>query len=235
VPPTVDVALAQPQTELRTFRDALRNISPPWLQRGTAQAILYAIGVQVDALGDALRAGVKMRFPGYYSMETLPLIGRERRIRRGRFESETTYASRLIPWLDHHRRRGGPYALLAQLHAYYAPNNFAIELRYASGRVYNMEISGTINRGDTVWTPPGDPAQWARWWLYYDWPTPVGDDGIWSDPGTWDDGGVWDSNLDPAEVRDLRLIPREWNAAHAIGRIVLETPLDTVNISAEGT
>jgi len=234
--PPVTTPLAQPQTELRTFRDAIRNISPPWLQVGTAQAILYAIGAQLDALGDALRAGVKVRFPGYYSTESLPLIGRERRIRRGRFETEATYATRLIPWLDHHRRRGGPYAMLAQLHAYYAPNNFGIELRYASGRNYTMEPSdGSIVRDDITWTPPGDAAQWARWWLYYQWPDPIGDDGIWSDPGTWDDGGVWDSDLAPSDVRDIRLIPREWNAAHAIGRIVLESPLDTITISAEGT
>jgi hypothetical protein len=234
-PPIVPPALATPQSELRTFRDAIRALSPPWLRRGTAQSILYAVAVQLDLLTDAARAALKSRFPGMYSNESLPLIGRERRIRRGRFESESTYASRLLPWLDHHRLRGGPYAMLAQLHAYYAPVNFPIELRYASGRNFVMSpADGSVLRGDVAWTPPGSAAQWARWWLYYQWPHPLGDDGVWSDPGTWDDGGVWDSNMAPSEVRDVRLIPREWNAAHAIGRIVLISTQDTIDISAEG-
>ena len=40
---------------------------------------------------------------------------------------------------------------------------------------------------------------------------------------TWGDGQVWGSSLTPAEVTDLRLVPREWNAAHCFGEIVLLT------------
>jgi hypothetical protein len=214
-----------PQTALRTFRDAIREISPWWLRGPIGGSVLYAIGSVVDHVADGLRAGVKLRFPSYYSNESLPLIGRERRIRRGRFESEAKYASRLLPWLDYHRLRGGPYALLAQVHAFYEPNNFPIELRYASGRNYVMDPSdGSVVRGDVVWTPPGGfLPRWARWWLIYTWGEAISDDGIWSDPGTWDDGGVWDTDLSAATVRDLRVVPREWNAAHAIGRITLDS------------
>jgi hypothetical protein len=222
------------QQKLTTFRDTIKKVSPTWLKTGVAETLLYAIAVTLDALGDGVAAGVKLRFPGMYSAESLPVIGRERRIRRGRFEPDSTYANRLIRWLDDHRRRGGPYALLAQLHAQYAPANFSIELRYASGRSFVMNLDGSVMRGDVVWTPPGDPARWARWWLFYQWPTAIDGDGVWGDPGTWGDGGVWGSNLTPVEIRDLRLVPREWNAAHAIGRLVLISPLQTVNISAEG-
>lgn len=223
------------QQRLVTFRDAIRRVSPWWLQSGTAERILYAVAVQLDALADGLVAGVKLRFPGVYTLESLPLIGRERRIRRGRFESDESYARRLGPWLDLHRVRGGPYALLAQLHAYYYPNNFPIELRYTTGRQFVMSpADGSVVRGDVVWTPPGLATRWARWWLFYTWPTPIQKDGVWGDPGAWGDGGVWGSNLSPAEVRDVRLIPREWGAAHATGRIVLVSPAQTVNISAEG-
>lgn len=234
-PPPVGAPSAIPQTALRTFRDAIREISPWWLRGPIGGGVLYAIAAQLDALTDGLRAGIKVRFPGLYSMESLPLIGRERRIRRGRFEGEAKYAGRLIPWLDHHRRRGGPYAMLAQLFAHYAPSNFEIELRYASGRRYEMDTSGTVLRGDIVWTPPGSSAQWARWWLIYQWPDVISDDGIWSDPGTWNDGGVWDCDLPAAEVRDIRMIPREWNAAHAIGRVTLESPGITITISVEAS
>lgn len=228
--------VALPQTVFRTFRDAAREITPWWLRGPRIGSVLYAMGSVADTLADALRAGVKSRFPGLYSGETLPLIGRERRIRRGRNESDETYASRLLPWLDHHRLRGGPYAMLEQLHAFYAPFNFPVELRYASGRRYTLSsFDGTISRDDVIWTPPGDPAQWARWWLIFDWPGDIGDDGLWSDPGTWDDGGVWDCSLSASEVRDIRLIPREWNAAHALGFVTIEGNDNTITISVEAS
>lgn len=232
--PPIGGPSAQPQTALRTFRDTIREISPVWLRGPIGGGILYAIAAQLDALTDGLRAGVKMRFPGLYSNESLPIIGRERRIRRGRFETDLTYASRLIPWLDHHRRRGGPYAMLSQLFAHYAPSNFAIELRYASGRRFQMDTAGAVVRGDIVWTPPG-VGGWARWWLIYQWPNVINDDGVWGDPGTWGDGGVWGCDLPSAEVRDIRLVPREWNAAHSIGRVTLVSPGITITISVEAS
>jgi len=229
--------VAFPQTVLRTFRDAIREISPWWLRGPVGGSILYAIGSVVDGLADAVRAGVKLRFPSYYSDESLPLIGRERRIRRGRFEVDSSYARRLLPWLDHHRLRGGPYALLAQINAFYSPRTFPVALWYASGRQFLMQPDGSITHVDNPWLPPDEAMpRWARWWLVYVWPDALSGDGIWSDPGVWTDGGVWDLNMSPSEVRDLRVVPREWNAAHSIGYITLNS-FDaggiTVTISVE--
>jgi hypothetical protein len=162
-----------------------------------------------------------MRFPGYYSVESLPVIGRERRIRRGRIETHEVYATRLRRWLDDHRRRGGPYALLAQLHAHFAPDNFPIALVYRNGRRFAMKADGTVTRDVIAWEPDHEPAKWARWWLIYQWPEELLDDGHWGDPGTWGDGGVWGSSLSPQQVTDLRLVPKEWNAAHCFGRLIL--------------
>ena len=219
---------------LRTFRDAIREVSPWWLRDKVGGGVLYAIGMELDRLCEDLRAGVKTRFPGFYSMESLALIGRERRIRRGRNEADGTYVTRLLRWLDDHARRGNPYALLAQVHAYYAPASFGVELRYVSGRRFAMDTSGNVVRGDVTWTPPGDPAQWSRWWLIYQWPDAIDDDGTWGDPGTWGDGGVWGCGLSPAEVRDIRLVPREWNSAHALGWVTLQSPGITITISVQG-
>lgn len=224
------------QTRLTTFRDTMRKVSPVWLQNGHAERLLYAIALITDALADGLVAGVKARFPGEGPDEALSVIGRERRIRRGRLEPAATYALRLHRWLDDHRRRGGPYALLGQLHAYYTPLNFPVELRYASGRNFVLSPDGTITRGEVVWTPPGpvEPAKWARWWLIYTWPHPIGMP-KWGEPGRkWGDGSVWGADLTPVQVRDLRMVPREWGAGHAIGRITLITPSRTITISAEG-
>lgn len=224
-----------PPSLRRRFRDAIRELSPPWLRGGLGEEILGAIAVQLDELTDRLVAGVRLRFPGLYGFASLPLIGRERRIRRGRLETDEVYVRRLGRWLDDHRRRGGAYALLGQLHAHYAPSAFPIVLRYASGRRYTMDAAGVVTRDVAAWAVPGGATpRWARWWLFYTWPDPVSDDGTWGDPGTWGDGGVWGSSLTPDEVRDLRLVPREWGAAHATGRIVLESPTMTISISVEG-
>lgn len=206
---------------LTTFRDALREISPSWLKRGRAEKFLYAFGVHIDLLGDSLVAGVKSRFPGLYSDDSLPVIGKERRIRRGRNETNEVYATRLLRWLDDHRVRGGHVALLAQLYAHFAPSNFQIDLVYYSGRAFSMDTDGEVTWTDIDWSPDPETARWARWWLFYDWPTSVGDDGLWGDAGTFGDGGVWGSDLTETEVTDLRMVPKEWNAAHALGKVVL--------------
>ncbi len=217
---------------LITNRDTIRERVPTWLRGTVLGGVLYSIATQVDALTEALTAGLKSRFPGYYSTDSLPLIGRERRIRRGRGgESDAIYAERLRRWLDDHRHRGGPYALLAQLHAHYAADPFEITLLYypsallGSGvaRRYVLEADGTVTRDTAFWIPDDDVVRWARWWLIYQWPAGVVDDGEWGDAGTWGDGGTWGSNLSPAEVDDLRAVPREWNAAHCFGRVTLLT------------
>lgn len=204
-----------------TFRDAIRRISPRWLQGGTAEKVMYSMAIQLDALTDSARAGIKLRFPGLYSPETLAMTGKDRRIRRGRYESDEVYAGRQLRWLDDHRRRGGPYALLEQIFAHYVPAPFAVALVYFSGRRFSMDTNGVISRDDITWQPDADTAKWARWWLFYQWPDPVSSDGLWSDPGDWDDGGVWDSDLTIEEVDDIRDLPREWNCAHAFGKVVL--------------
>lgn len=216
--------------DILTFRDRLKRIVPGWLRTRRTERLLYSIGLQIDAIGDATIAGVKLRFPGYYSDESLPIIGRERRIRRGRAESNSTYAARLARWLTDHRLRGGPYALLAQVHAHYAPNNFPVELIYRSGRTYAMDVHGNVTREDrdfnstnAVTFPDTEPERWARWWLIYYWPDALPDVGTWSEPGTpWGDPTtLWGYVITPDEIEDLRLTPREWNAAHAVGRVVL--------------
>lgn len=175
---------------------------PPWLSTGNAEKFLYAIGVHADMFADALIAGVASRFPNVYSDESLPIIGRERRIARGPNEASATYAARLRRWLDDHRRRGGPYALLAQLAAYYAPNGFRIDLFYKSGRHFTMQPDGTITRGlrDCSLVADANTEQWARWWLVYTMPAL------------------------PLDTADVLHVPHEWNAGHCIGYVTLITP-----------
>jgi hypothetical protein len=207
-----------------TFRDSLRKKCPPWLQGGWAEKVLYAIGVMIDALVDSANAAVRIRFPGLYSDESLPLIGRERRIRRGRNEPASTYSVRLMRWLDDHATRGGPYALLEQLHAYYADDPFPIRLVYRSGRCFDMDVDGEITMSDVVWSPDEEPECWARWWLIYQWPTSFPAARKYGDGTQYGQGRVYGSGLLSGEVADLRVIPRDWNTAHALGRLIVISP-----------
>lgn len=199
-----------PTREQLTFRDTMRSLCPPWLQNGLAEKILYSIGVHCDAFGDAVVAGVKQRFPGLYSFDSLVKLGRERRIERGLHETDGAYAERLTKWLRDHRRRGGPYALLAQIYLHYKPNTFPIDLVYVAGSArFHMAPDGTVARDLVSWSPDSDTSKWARWWLFY-----------YTD--------LW-ASVEPteAELQDLRLVPRAWNAAHCFGYIVLFPPTVT--------
>lgn len=182
-----------------TYRDATWQKSVTWLRKGRAQKLLYALAIQIDTLSDMLVSGIKLRFPGLYTYESLPYIGRDRRITRGRNETNTAYASRLQRWLDDHRHRGSGITLLQQLYIHYAPDNFPIDLVYKNGRRYRLATDGTITR-DTVTVVP--TAQWARWTLYYftdSFPDPLSD----------------------TDRSDLLTIPKQWIAGHALGRLIL--------------
>lgn len=205
-----------------TWRDRVRLVTPPWLRNGVAAKLLYAIAMQFDALTDMVTAAVKIRFPGLYSDESLPMIGRERRIRRGRVEPSATYAKRLPRWLTDHKTRGGPYAMLAQLFAYYDGNHFPIRLVYRSGRAFDMDVDGNVTMLDVTWNPDAVPEQWARWWLIYQLPDAIPAARKYGDPGLkYGAGATYGSGFTSTEIYDLRVVPREWNAAHAIGHLVL--------------
>lgn len=180
-----------------TYRDAILRYWP-WSQDGNIARVLYAMGTQFDSLADILVGGIRARFPGVYSDESLPLIGRERRIRRGLTESATAYAVRLCGWLDQHPYRGNPYALLAQLHAFLAPD-YQIDLQYRSGRRFVLDPDGTVTRSLSTVVPT---TSWCRWTLFY-----------------FTDSITYPSTQKQAE--DLTIVPKEWNAAHCSGRVLV--------------
>lgn len=206
---------------LLTIRDMMREKSPPWLRGRVGERFMYAVGVQFDAFVDAAVGAVKTRFPGLYHDDSLPYLGRDRRITRGRNETSAVFAVRLRRWLDDHRTRGGPYAMLAQLFAYYADAPVAMQLVYRSGRRYTMDVVGAVTRSDSPFAPDADALKWARWWLFMDWPDAIPPARTYGDGLLYGTDAVYGSGLTPAEVADIRLVPKAWNAAHAMGRIVL--------------
>jgi hypothetical protein len=199
---------------------------PKWAKAFRGSRLIYALGIHIDALIDGTVAAVRRRFPGLdgYGDEIEPL-GKERRIRRGRDEPDSSYASRLATWLDDHKTRGGPYAMLRQLHGYFvtAPRN--VDLIYENGRRYHMAPDGTVTMSDIAWvTPTATP---MRFWVVLEWIEGISGDGTWGDTGTWDDGGLWDFSLiDLSEdlAESLRLVPGDWQPAHVLQAYICVTP-----------
>lgn len=218
-------------TEPLTFRSSILQIVPRWLQGFIGGRLLYSFGLVLDGFFDLTSDGIKARFPGHSRQadDSLALVGNERRIRRGPNEARDIYASRLLTWWDDHKHRGGPYALISQVARFWQTtpgvDAFHFDLVYESGQAFRRVLNATFGPQDGVpaLSSPydSDTTHWARWWLVFDWPNTISDDGLWSDPGTWDDSGTWDTNLTEAQVAEVRLVPAEWNNAHCQGHVVL--------------
>jgi len=217
---------------LQLFRAKIFDFLPPWLGTGTAEKVMYTLGLHMDVALHQVTEALQHRFPGLLSSESLPLLGYERKMIRGRTETDETYALRMKGWRQKHLNRGGPYALLQQVYEHYAPNNFVVELIYCNGKRYTMDVNGgvTVDTAPVIsgigWTPD-DPSKWGRWWMFYHWPTTLPDLNTYGDAGLVYDGGtVFGSGLSSQEVADIREIPQAWNAAHSVGhsKIVLLNP-----------
>lgn len=204
---------------LVTFRDSLLQAVPRWLKLGRIGTLIYALGVHIDALGDQLVEGIRRRFPGLDSDDSLSLIGNERQIPRGPAETTPNYSARLREWLDTHRTRGDPYTMLDQLYKFFS-GTISADLQFWTGTVYHLASNGAITRQELGANFDSDTAHPYRWRLLIRWPSPI-------PQKAWGDGHrygatVWGSGLDPDTVAAVRTIPAWGNSAHALGTIIMQ-------------
>lgn len=216
-------------------RSTLLRILPKWLHNGNIGRVVYAIGLHLDALGDSCVAAVRKQAPEADSEDASALIQANRNIIRGREETWAGYCARVKTWRQAHRIRGGPYALLRQINAYWL-GAFAVELRYSGvdRTQFQMSPEGEIARLIGSYAPP--TPGWAQWLLIYYWPTAIPGPAAWGDAITWGEGAVWGSGLTPTEVADLRRVPAQWGNAHTRGRLRLAyaaNPTQYVEISVK--
>ncbi len=141
------------------YTTLVRRVTPPWLQRTVGGRLMQVLAGQADELVDKTIDAVLLRLPGAQATidpGALALTGRERRIRRGPGEDAATYARRLRGWWDAHRTRGGPYALLGQLYAFFLDwLNVRMDVVYYSGTRRWIDEAGTITRDSIAWTASG--------------------------------------------------------------------------------
>jgi hypothetical protein len=204
------------------FTAAIKRACPPWLQRYVGGRVMESLASPIDELVDRLVDGAKARFPGHdpesIDPGSLAAIGRERRIRRGPGESSATYARRLLTWWDDHRTRGGPYALLRQIHAYFLDTlPTRVDVVYQSGTRRWKDEDGEITRDEISWNGDGS-GEWAHVWVFFYLPDAspdlfTTDDG---DQIVTDDGDalIFADGVEIPSDDDFLAIPREWSAAH---------------------
>lgn len=207
------------------FRDLIREISPPWLQRKWGERFLYAPGLILDGVMHWALEGMKARFPDKGPPEALALIGRDRLILRGFNEPAESYRARLKRWRIDWRRAGVAFALLEQVKAYLFGFDVLMRTVNTKGTWQTVAIDGTyaIVRKAGNWDWDGAPAtQWSRFWVILYPPA-----GLWVVAAQWDEPGTtwdadattcWDTTATVEQANSIRQIvatggPLAWKPA----------------------
>ena len=229
---------------LYTFRDSILRAAPPWLQRAWASRLLYAMGIQFDALIDATVLALKLRFPQYALSDAIPQIGRERGIRRGFDEGATGYAARLVRWVDDRRIKGSPFALMSQLIGYLTGYTTNVRIVNAGGAWFGVNSNGVKWSYLGSWDWDGQTDLWSRYWVIIDVPYDSNLAPLWTIDTTWGDGTYWGDdpnlgwglNITLDQVASLQQIVKEWNAPHerAVNIIINFYPVAFWPVSAVG-
>lgn len=148
-----------------THRHRLYELVPRWLRGFNAFTVLYAIAVVADALGDALFAAMKIRFPNVHSEESLPLLASERRMVRGRSESAESFAARLDQWWDVAKHSGDLFTIAKEVSKYFLPAHVSVQVVTNNGTLYTLSDDGGWHVGSCSWNWDNQPQYWSRFWL----------------------------------------------------------------------
>ena len=216
------------------FRRAFYKLLPTWLGGGQpspsatvdedeGERVQYSLGVTIDAFLERCRQGVLARYPEHCPADALAYHGRDRKIVRGINESADSYAERLLRWLDDHRVRGNPFALLEQLQAY-CNVDLMVRTVDTRGNWFTIAADGTrsvlLDQGNWDWDGAA-ASEWGRFWVII-YPPATGE--LWNQTPNWGDadlwggewgraGYTWGSTATPDQVQAVRSIVRQWKPA----------------------
>jgi hypothetical protein len=194
-----------------------------WLTAGDGGYVAASLTLLLDDFRARGKLALLARFPDFAPDDAaLAAMGRDRIIRRGIDEPSAAFAVRLKRALDDHKKRGTPYALLAQLQAY-LQTPCVVRIVDRRGNWYSIDADGnkssSIDSGNWDWDG-GALTSWSRFWVVIypadsvD-PWPVADDwGV----GTWGDESTLSFGVDSttAQVAAVRGIVREWKPAGTV-------------------
>jgi hypothetical protein len=215
------------------FRISRRFMGPSWLtgaagtktQRDDGQLLGWTLDALKDAFTERLREGLLVRFPQWDPTGTpgpadaLAAIGRDRVIVRGIGETTTSYAARLIQWLNDWAVAGNPFALMKQLAGFTGPGpSFrTVDVR---GNWFSRDASGNLSvvLNKANWDWDGSPTalqRWSRFWVI------IYPNGLWEPSPAWGSPGLvygtpgqtWGSTATTGEVNTIQGIVSTWKPA----------------------
>jgi hypothetical protein len=202
-----------------TFRTTRRFLGPRWLvSRGDSELVGYSLDLVKDAFADRVYQSLLVRFPEVAPDDALPLLGRDRRVTRGRNEARDTYVQRLLAWLDDRKTAGNPFSLMQKLAEYVGPS-FGCSFRTVDvrGNWYSRAADGTrsflVNQANWNWDNHAD--RWSRFWVIIYPGTLWERRDTWGDPGlVWGGvAGTWGSTATAEEAESVRAIVADWKPA----------------------
>lgn len=210
------------------FTSTLSRYLPPWLTArlatGQVRAFKYiaTAALLADGLMQNAYEGLQAGFPGLGTPEALPLLGRERCIRRGIHETDASYAARLVAWLDTWRGAGNPFAIMHAMRDLCTPSVPKMRIVNDSGTWYTLNPDDSVEIRQTWgainWNWDGNyPVLSTRFW-----PIIYSDAGPWIEGPAWGSIGAphwgdpettWGSSATPEEVTLLRAVVNDFKCA----------------------
>jgi hypothetical protein len=102
-------------------RDAIKELSPPWLSEGNAERYLYTFGLASDALLEKMNQATLAHLPGLALDESaIPYQAEDRLLVQGPAESNDAFITRMRSYLTAWQHAGQRATILEQLKAYCA-------------------------------------------------------------------------------------------------------------------
>ncbi len=183
---------------MASFRSIYRWLLPGWLSRDDTDGgkIAYSLSLMCDAMITIMREGMSARFPSYAGASALALHALARGIGRGRDETDSHFARRLIGWRypRGHRVRGSAFALLEQISEYFGGIRCWSIDRRGNRHVRDTDGAESYSYGYAWdWDGVALSPRWARFWLVLE-PVPELDVSAWPPLG---DPACWDGSLEP--------------------------------------
>ncbi len=237
------------------FRTSRGKLAPRWLTEGEGGLLGYALDLVKDAFVERVRLGLMSHLPENDPNGTttappdaLVAMGRDRRVVKGIFETDSEYAARLRLWLDDRHRAGNPYMLMQKLAEYLGPLP-SYRTVDARGNWYSRAADGTetalLKQENWDWDGTTIGERWSRFWVV------IYPNGLWATESvTWGDGAdsTWGEDLatdmlgitaTQEQVVTVRHLVKDWKPAgtRCINTIVAFDPasFDPATPEPDGT
>lgn len=213
-----------------SFRDSILAISPAWLTDAVGGGVQYAEGLVLDMLDTWSREGMKARFPGESTNDSLGLLGNDRLLERGPTEIVASYVARLRAAFDTWRGAGNPYTLAPLLGVFFSGLGSVPYIRLVSNTsVWHNYLGGNVGKviGANNWIWDIYTGRWWRGWAIIDQSgfssiAPVWTRDMWgAATGTWGDGGTWGSDMTVDQSAFLLRTLRRWKPANVAAMLIV--------------